>query len=182
MKISFLILLLSIPLLTFSQKDKYNYSYRLNLPDRSSFYFVETESVDFDETNNSTQSIEIRIVDEDNIPIYYIQPTIINSNGEKIKLTPNDDGIIKTDLAYDNYQFSIEHPTFSSFDKFISLSMRTKHLTIVLGKSYKLVIPWIHSKRPLTDKELIELTRQISNGNENPKLIKKGVCYLTYEI
>lgn len=181
MKTKFLIILFVIPSLALSQENEYKYSYRLNLPDKASFHYLENITTNTEVSHNSIQSIKIELIDESEDPIY-TDVIIVKANGDKLMLFPDDDGIINTDLKYDNYNIIVNHPPYSLFDENISLSSKTKRLTIVLGRSFKLVIPIIKSKRPLTNKELIKLAKQISNGNKKPKLIKKGICTLIYEI
>lgn len=183
MKIIALIISIIYPLFSFSQKYSCKYIYKPRIPDRSSFLYTESDSSKSELFDTSTQEILIKIIDETCEPYYYGNVIIIN-NGDTLTLSPDENGIIKTRLSFNNFHLLVNHPSYSLLNNFVPLNMveRTKQVTVVLGKSFRLVRPIIRSNRPLTEKELIEIILQLSQGKKMPKLYKKSICTVDYEI
>ena len=183
MKTIILIVVFLFPFLAFSQESTYVNTYRPKLPDRSSFLYAELDTSKAELNDTSTQAVVIKIIDEKGEPVWFTHVYIIN-NRDTLKLLPDENGIIQTRLTFYNFRILIDHPAFSTMNAFVPLNMtnRTKQVTVVLGKSFRLVFPIIKSKRPLTEMELIEIIQQISNDNKRPRLVEKGICNLTYEI
>ena len=132
----------------------------------------------------ATQLIEIKILENDTSPVPFANVSILFSNGETLKLVTDENGIVKRRIAFDNFHLIIQYPNFTYLDEFVPMSSDTRitKVTALLGKSFNLVIPILKSNRPLTEMEVIEIIKDLSNGKKKLRLVEDKTCVLSYEI
>lgn len=191
---------------SFAQKNDYSYFYKLQLGNQPSSCYIEgdtlipsynikdinTEDSLISLINRINYETTIRLLDSDLNSIFFpVNVNIINSNGDTLNFITDKDGMVK-DLKIGCYnKIMINNLPYTPISIYLSIEqlyigdklklIPPKKVTIILGKAHKLTTPEVFSKRPLSDKELMEIINDLSNGKES-KLVKDKTCYITYEI
>jgi len=113
----------------------------------------------------------------------------VNEKCDTVIHFSNNDGILKDCKNIFDSKICINQTQYSPISKYVSIHfdhngkpLLPKKITFILGKSYKLVIPIIESKRPLSEIELLEIINDVSNGVKELRLEKEKVLILSYEI
>ena len=95
--------------------------------------------------------------------------------------------VIKVKMT--NFRLNITSSYLSSLSEYIALKSFTKraNITVIIGKSFKMSIPELLSKRSLTDEELIEIIKDASDAMKKnleikSKLLDDKTCLLFFEI
>ena len=169
----------------FAQDTKYPYKYRLNIPAQPSYYYFTYDTINKYPSDTSYFLLDLNIIDN-NIRHRFAGVKLIFEKGDTLELTQDYlTGVVKKRISFDDFRLKIKSFTGADIDFYVPVYNKPNisKVTVVLGQYDKLFIPIIESKRPLTDKEIIELINDIKNDIiKDSRLIKEKTCKYSFEI
>ncbi len=182
------VLICFVTTLLFAQNSKYSYTYKLKLSGSPSFYYC-TMDTSGPFSTDTTYSIRIKTIDENLNEIPFVNFEIIQDGEDTLKSFTDGNGVSVIKVKMTNFRLNITSSYLSSLNEYIALKSFTKraNITVIIGKSFKMAIPELLSKRPLTDEEVIEIIKDASDAMKKnlkikSRLLDDKTCLLFFEI
>lgn len=208
MRVLFILLICSSSFIVDAQTKEYPFFYKLALGSQPSSCYIEYDTACSEELTNwyntvyKLEDIDTLLPEYPNIdfkttiivldrklnPEPFVRVKFVNEKCDTVIQFPNYDGVLKDCKNVLGSMIIINQTLYSPISKYVSIQfdhngkpLLPKKITFILGESYKLVIPIIESKRPLSEIELLEIINDVSNGIKELRLEKEKVIILSYE-